>query len=141
MSNLRPVVAIAVSFADFASAMAAPGNRQLYGPAPSARVSRSIGETAIRQLSSGIVTRIEWPRALVRATLTLPNSVALHGWYTCGYVYQQGQDSGLKTRNDFLIMFRNDKLTLLEIGTSEGIDRATAVCNGLAPKGWLTLAD
>ena len=120
-------------------AFAAGENPATYGPSPSRSHAVAIGNSAIQsRIFHPESARIEWPRALVRGTLTLPGLQPKHGWYTCGYVYELDEKSGLASRNYFLIMIHHSAVALLEIGTTDGIDRPTAICTGLAPKGWVT---
>lgn len=134
-----PLIA-SLSVAISAAALAVGEQPPDYGPAPSRSQAVAVGNSAIRkQILDPGSARIDWPRPFVRGTLKLPGLKPERGWYTCGFVNGLDKISGKAARNSFLIMFYRSKVVLLEVGTSDGsgINRASYVCTGNAPKDWV----
>jgi PDZ domain len=108
------------------------------GTAPVWEKAVELGNQAILdRLIDPDSAKIEWPYYLVAGSFKGLFSKKQTGYWTCGLVNSKNRMGGYTGKSYFLIMFKNDTVVDLDIGTNGQIDTASVTCENSIKKNQL----
>jgi hypothetical protein len=108
------------------------------GPDPTWERAVPLAEAAIKNgLIDPSSAQIEWPYNFTSGTLKGLLGKKRAGWITCGWVNAKNRMGGYTGKVWFLVMINAGVVTEAEIGTTDGVDVASATCPNLVKQGFL----
>lgn len=108
------------------------------GPDPTWERAVPLAEAAIRSsLIDPSSAQFEWPYNFSSGSLKGLLTKRRAGWITCGWVNAKNRMGGYTGKVWFIVVINNGVVTDSSIGTSDGIDYASATCPNLLKQGFL----